>query len=141
MNAGLNVYRSGQVSKILLILNNQKGKTDLFGIRNFDRTILATLDSLGIPEKDLYLLPLHIKPPYTINTARGVAEFMKSKGFKSAVIINDNFHIRRSYLAYRAVFEYHNLDVYPGTFKIYIDSHNWWKSAPGIQRVFSGLPT
>ncbi|MBD3376983.1 hypothetical protein GF406_18290 [candidate division KSB1 bacterium] len=136
MKAGLRAFEEGLVSKILITINNKQGEIDIFGLKDFESILYDALDSLGVDLGSVHLLYLDIKPPFTINTAMQVAAYCKSQGFDSALLVNDNFHMRRSILAYRAVFRIFDLQVYPFTYEIYINSTNWWKASTGVRRVF-----
>jgi len=136
VKAGLQAFQEGSVSNILITINNQQGEIDIFGLNDFESILYRALDSLGIETESVHLLYLDIKPPFTINTAIKVALYCENHGFKSALLVNDNFHMRRSIMAYRAVFQIFNLRVYPYTYEIYINSSNWWKASTGVRRVF-----
>ncbi len=136
MKAGMRAFEAGLVPNILITINNKQGEIDIFGLNDFESILYDALDSLGVDTGSVHLLYLDIKPPFTINTATKVATYCKSQGFDSALLVNDNFHMRRSILAYRAVFRIFNLQVYPFTYEIYINSSNWWKASTGVRRVF-----
>ena len=136
MKAGLRAFEEGLVPTILITINNKEGEIDIFGLKDFESILYDALDSLGVDRGSVHLLYLDIKPPFTINTAMQVAAYCQSRGFDSALLVNDNFHMRRSILAYQAVFRIYDLQVYPFTYEIYINAGNWWKAATGVRRVF-----
>lgn len=126
-------YYSGQAKKIILVLHTYDLKPTIFGVSNYRPLVEATFDSLGIPKSDYQLLMLDVQDPYTYNSAVALADTLKDIG--SILVFNDNFHMRRSYLTFKKIFRKKNIDVYPYTYEIYLNSRNWWTSGNGWKRV------
>ena len=78
---------------------------------------------------------LDVPDPYTYNSAVALADTIKN--IKSLLVFSDNFHMRRSYLTFKKVFEPRGIEVFPYTYEIYLNSKNWWTSGNGWRRVFT----
>ncbi len=133
MHQALDVYKSGLARQILLVLHSYDVQPATFGLSHYRHIVIHTLDSLGIPQPDYSVLFIPLQDPYTYNSAVALADTLK--GVKSILLFDDNFHIRRSYLTYKKVFEKKNILVRPYTMDIYLNSKNWWYSANGWRRV------
>jgi hypothetical protein len=131
----LKAYTSGQAEKIILVLHTYDLKPTIFGISNYRPFVEAAFDSLGIPKEDYKLLMLDVPDPYTYNSAVALADTIKN--IESLLVFSDNFHMRRSYLTFKKVFEPKGVKVFPYTYDIYLNSKNWWTSGNGWRRVLS----
>ncbi len=129
----LTAYTSGQADKIILVLHTYDLEPTIFGIRNYRSYVEAAFDSLGIPNTDYHLYMFDVPDPYTYNSAVALADTLTD--IKSLLVFNDNFHMRRSYLTFKKIFEAKNIQVYPFTFDIYLNSRNWWSSGNGWRRI------
>jgi len=135
MNRAIQLYKAGQAKRIYVLLNALQGNVDVFGIGNYDTMIAASLDSLGIPARDYVIHSMAIRGPYARNTALELLKGIKDKNISSILIVNDKFHIRRSYLVYQKVLREIDVRVYTYTFDIYVDTETWWRSIDGVRRV------
>ncbi|MBN1559719.1 YdcF family protein [candidate division KSB1 bacterium] len=131
----LQAYHSGQARKIVLALHAYESQPTIFGIQNYRRFIELTLDSLNIPPHDYQFYLLNIQDPYTYNSAVALSDTLKN--IRSLLLFSDNFHMRRSYLTYKKVFDRKNIAVHPYTFDIYLNSSNWWTSVNGWRRIIT----
>ncbi len=134
MKAALKMIKKNQAKKIIITLNTME-ESATFAISNYAHHLMGHLDSLGLLKCQYQIIPIAVGDPFTYHTARTLGELLND-GIMSIGIVQDNFHIRRSYLTYKKVFKKKNINVYPCTFNIYVNSHNWWKSLGGIRRIF-----
>ncbi len=136
INQAMAAFQAGQVEQIIITRGQYQGAPEIFALANYDALLRAGLDSLGIPSTAVRLAPIHIQPPYTHNTARALLPILQAANIDTVLLMNDNFHIRRSVLAYRHVFAESEIAVFPYTVEIYLDAKNWWQYADGWRRVF-----
>jgi len=135
MNRAIQLYKTGQAGRIFILLNSNQGNVDVFGIGNYNKIISISLDSLGIPANDYFIHNIIVRGPYSRNVALELVKLIKDMNISSILIVNDNFHIRRSYLVYQKVLQEVNIKVYTNSFDIYVDTETWWRSIDGVRRV------
>ena len=135
MNAALQLWRQGLVKKVVITIHGSKNQHDLFGIENYESLIRSSLAAMGIPDSAYTILPLFIPPPFTKSEAETLATYLANQNIRSIQILTDGFHMRRSYLTYRAVLKPKGIAVYPHPVRIYVDSTNWWRNSNGVRRV------
>ncbi|NOY60879.1 MAG: hypothetical protein GXO75_18375 [Calditrichaeota bacterium] len=133
----IRLWREGTIKHIVMTLNTQNGLVDAFGLQNYQQIVRTKMDSLHVPPSAYTIMKLNITDPFTHNTAKALLQYMLGHNYHSLMIIHDNFHIRRSYLAYKKVMEKHGISIYPHTVRIYIDATNWWQAANGVRRVYA----
>jgi len=133
----IRLWREGMVKHIVMTLNTQNDLVDAFGLHNYEQLVAKQMDLLNVPPFVYTVMKLNITDPFTHNTAKALLKYMLVHKYHSLMICHDNFHIRRSYLAYKKVMGKHGINVYPHTVRIYIDATNWWKASNGVRRVYA----
>ncbi len=127
------VYEKGLARHIIFVLHAYDLKPTIFGVRHYEKLVAAGLDSLGIPRQDFSIMLVQTTDPYTYNTAKAMADSLPD--ITSILVFSDNFHIRRSYLAYKKIFEPRGVQVNAYSMPIYLHADNWWHYANGWRRV------
>ncbi len=129
----IKVYKKGLARHILFVLHAYDLKPTIFGVPHYERLVATALDSLGIPKEDYSIMLVQLSDPYTYNTAKALADSLN--GIRSLLVFSDNFHIRRSYLVYKKIFEPRGVEVHAWSMPIYLHADNWWRFANGWRRV------
>lgn len=127
------VYEKGLARHILFVLHAYDLKPTIFGVTHYEKLVATALDSLGIPRNDFSIMLVQTTAPYTYNTAKALADSLPD--ISSILVFSDNFHIRRSYLAYKKIFEPRGVQVSAYSMPIYLHADNWWRYANGWRRV------
>ena len=74
----------------------------------------------------------------TFDEAQDTLDYAEKKGWKKVILVTDEFHTRRSMLAFSKVFEGSQIGVQiAGAPNEIFDAMNWWKSDSGILAYFS----
>ena len=74
----------------------------------------------------------------TFDEAQDTLDYAEKKGWKKVILVTDEFHTRRSMLAFSKVFEGSQIEVQiAGAPNEIFDAMNWWKSDSGILAYFS----
>jgi uncharacterized SAM-binding protein YcdF (DUF218 family) len=133
MNEAIAVYRRGLAGKIVITLHSYDKQPDIFGIDHYENYIAAALDSLRIPKSDYRIFLIEVDEPYTYNAAKALSDSLPN--IRSLLVFSDNFHIRRSYLAFKKIFGARGVIVRPYTIPIYLNAYNWWTSINGWRRI------
>jgi uncharacterized SAM-binding protein YcdF (DUF218 family) len=133
----IELFQQKKIDHIIITLNDELGHGSVFGIDYYNNAIAARLDSIGVKKPDFTILNLTVRDPFTYNTARALIPYVRERNFHSLLIVHDNFHIRRSFLTYRAVFEQQGVQINPFSFQIYTTETDWWTNLGGVRRVVS----
>ncbi len=134
MNAAIELYRRGLASSMVIALHSYDKQPHMFGIDRYERFVASALDSLGIPRSDYRIMLIDVGEPFTYNAALAMADSLA--GISSVLVVSDNFHMRRSFLVYKKIFERRGTTVRSYTIPIYLHKRNWWRSLNGWRRVF-----
>jgi len=129
----IKVYEKGLAHHLLFVLHAYDLKPTIFGVTHYEALVATALDSLGIPRNDFSIMLVQTTDPYTYNTAKALADSLPDVA--SILVFSDNFHIRRSYLAYKKIFEPRGVQVNAYSMPIYLRADNWWRYGNGWRRV------
>ena len=129
----INVYEQGLTRRLLFVLHAYDLKPTIFAVPHYEKLVASALDSMGIPAKDYSIMLVQTKDPYTYNTALALSDSLSD--ISSILIFSDSFHMRRSYLTYKKIFNKKNIEVHAYSMAIYLDATNWWRSGNGWRRV------
>lgn len=124
--AGLKLYKKGISDKFILT-----GDKLFWFDEKVSWNYLAKrfLIKRKVPKKNIFL----IRSTSTYEDIKNSFEFMKKKGFKSAVIVSDLFHTRRIKLLVDKINEQYGFKiyVYPSNSFQY-NLYDWWKRERGL---------
>ncbi len=123
------------LAKDLVVVINENHKVNLIGIDDYDERIRDALLAMGFTSEEFVFLPVHFESPYTLHVARAVTDYCVQHHYKSALILSDSFHVRRTFLTYQKQFRKYGMEAFPYTYSIIITRDNWWKSSNGLRRV------
>jgi uncharacterized SAM-binding protein YcdF (DUF218 family) len=116
------------------LLEEGKGQRLLISGVNREAT-RADVQSVTKAVKPIYdcCVDLGFAAANTIGNARETAEWAKSKGYKSLIIVTADYHMPRSMLELRAAMPGVALNAYP--VKTDLNAHRWWKTSSSARRM------
>lgn len=69
----------------------------------------------------------------TVGNARETAEWARSRGYESLIVVTADYHMPRSMLELRAAMP--NVELYPYPVKTDLNAHRWWKTGLSARRM------
>ena len=129
-------FRQGYGEHILIVYSESNDIGGYVGVDDPRKLIHTALNEYGLDSSDVTLLPIIPCPPFTLNMAKRVKQYCLQNDVKSVMILNDNFHIRRSFLTFNKICKSDSILIRPHSVKIYLDKSNWWQHSNGVRRVF-----
>jgi uncharacterized SAM-binding protein YcdF (DUF218 family) len=116
------------------LLEEGKGQRLLISGVNREAT-RADVQSVTKAVKPIYdcCVDLGFAAANTIGNARETAEWAKSKGYKSLIVVTADYHMPRSMLELRAAMPGVVLNAYP--VRTDLNAHRWWKTSASARRM------
>ena len=127
--------RSGRAAHLVLVTHQTAGKPSPYEIKAADR-IEASLYQLGFPSERFTIILTPNIHPITLNEASIVLKRLSAEGVRSAVLMTDGFHERRSYLVYMQVGTPLGIKITPSTAFLDYTPENWWATRLGWYEFF-----
>jgi uncharacterized SAM-binding protein YcdF (DUF218 family) len=116
------------------LLEEGKGKRLLISGVNREAT-RAEIQAVTKAVKPIYdcCVDLGFAAANTVGNARETAEWARSKGYKSLIVVTADYHMPRSMLELRAAMPDVTLHPYP--VKTDLNARRWWKTSPSARRM------
>jgi len=127
--------RWGRAAHLVLVTHQTAGKPSPYEIKAADR-IEASLHQLGFPNDRFTIILAPNTHPITLNEASIVLKKLSADGVRSAVLMTDGFHERRSYLVYMQVGTPLGIKITPSTAFLDYTPENWWATRLGWYEFF-----
>ncbi len=131
---GKNLLSSGKVKKLIVVLHRIAPSNRPFALNeDYPDLVKKEMETLGMKERDFRIIVTHIHHPITLIEAKGVVEIISKENVKSAVLLSEGFHTRRSYLVYQHTCSPFQIKIFPSAcFNSYQPDH-WWSQEGGLR--------
>jgi uncharacterized SAM-binding protein YcdF (DUF218 family) len=104
---------------------------------NYSLYLTKELEKLGLKKDQIIVLEVPKEHPITLTEARIVLSSLSKGGIKSAILVVEGFHTRRSLWAYRQVGLPLGMEIISCPYFIRYRNENWWQGAYGIREFFN----
>lgn len=133
---GINLLSSGKVKKIIIVLHRIAPLERPFSLNeDYPDRVNKKLKALGLKETEFIVIVTHIHNPITLTEAREALKVISKMKIKSAILMSQGFHTRRSYLVYQQLCDPYQIKIYPSAYFNSYQSSRWWTQGSG-QRDF-----
>jgi uncharacterized SAM-binding protein YcdF (DUF218 family) len=129
MNEALSLYKD-DYAKIIVLTETGEQTEGYEYLNSFDMRI--QLMNNGIPSGNIMITDLTVNT--TVDEAVAIRDLMRNRQFRSAIVVTDPYHTRRSKLIFNQVFDETGIDVimHPVRSSWY-NSRTWFTSVKGWQ--------
>jgi uncharacterized SAM-binding protein YcdF (DUF218 family) len=132
--SGMDLLSSGKVKRIIVVLQNIAPAHRPFGIDgNYPDMVKQKLKDLGLKETQFQIVVTPIRYPITLREAEVALETMAKENIKSAILLSQGFHTRRSFLAYQYIGIPLQIKIFPSACFTEYQLNNWWVQEPGVR--------
>jgi hypothetical protein len=138
--SGIKLLSSKKVKRIVVVLHRISPSHRPFALNeDYPNLVKKELETLGLRESDFKIIVTRIRNPVTLTSARGAMEALSQDNIKSAILLSQGFHTRRSFLVYQHVGNPLQIKIFPSAcFNIYQRDH-WWSQERAIRDFLSEL--
>jgi hypothetical protein len=132
---GVDLLQNSKTRRLVVVMHLHEKEGQLFAIQEeYPRMLRKKLKTLGLREEQLEIILVPINDhPITLTEARFVMAVLAKEGVRSAVLVSEGFHTRRSWAVYRQEGEGFKISVKPHPCFINYKKENWWKQKEGIR--------
>lgn len=109
--------------------------TDAEVPRYYHQMLDLYFQSEGIDASKVLRIPVEMREPVTLNTARTVVDTLHRRGCKSFVLVSPWYHSNRSFKVYRNYASEKGIIVYCKPSEGGITRSNWWTTHAGLSTV------
>jgi uncharacterized SAM-binding protein YcdF (DUF218 family) len=140
MQVGMSLLSSGRAGRLIIIYHYPGNEGDSGTSPNY-HFISRKIEQLGLKKDHILLIGTSDNHPITMTEAKTVLAYLSSSKVKSAILLAEGFHTRRSYWAYKQSGLPLDITIIPVPYFLLYGNHgysteDWWQRTGGIQAFF-----
>jgi uncharacterized SAM-binding protein YcdF (DUF218 family) len=132
----LDLVSSGKADYLVVVDQDVKGE-DIFALSDYPLLVAKNLEALGLKKGQFEVIGVPAKHPVTLTEAKIVLSQLSKKGVRSAILLTQGFHARRSYWAYKRVGLPLGIEIIPCAYFTNYGKENWWQQTEGVEEFLS----
>ena len=134
LNAGMRLLVDGKAKRMVVVLHHPSKENQVFALENrYTQLLINELQNLGLGKEKVQVISAPIDGhPITLTEARFVVNKLSQNGTRSAILVSEGFHTRRSFWVYRGEGARVALHVIPYPYFVEYESNSWWREAQGV---------
>jgi hypothetical protein len=137
---GLGLLSSGMASHLVVVIQQNLTDGKIFALPNYSGLLTDNLEGLGLEKDDFQIIIVPTNHPVTLTEAKIVLSDLSKSGARSAILLSEGFHTRRSFWTYKKVGKPLRIEIIPHPYFIEYQNENWWQQILGIQHfVYESL--
>lgn len=138
LKAGMRLLSNGRATRFVVVLHQPLKEDQVFALQGkYTQILINELEHLGLQKEKVQVISAPIDGhPITLKEARFVVAKLSQDGVRSAILLSEGFHTRRSFGVYRQEGDRVGLHVIPYSYFIEYGDNSWWHEARGIKDFF-----
>jgi hypothetical protein len=138
VKSGIKLLLSKNVKRIVVVLHRISPSHRPFALNeDYTHLVRKELAALGLKENDFEIIVTRINNPVTLTSATGAMGVLSKENVKSAILLSQGFHTRRSYLVYQYLANPSQIKIFPSAcFNKYQLGH-WWLQEHAVRDFLS----
>lgn len=136
IQVGMRLLSSGRAARLIIIYHYSvnEGNVGTSAHYNF---ISRKIEALGLKKDHILLIGIPDNHPITLIEAKTVLAYLSNNKLKSAILLAEGFHTRRSYWAYKQTGVPLDIIIIPVPYFLSYGNHaygneDWWQRTGGI---------
>lgn len=130
---GMDLLSSETTKRMVIVLQQNSEDESVFALPKYSLLLTDTLQKRGLKKDQFVIIGVPTNHPITLTEARIVLADLSQRGAKSAILVAEGFHTRRSLWAYKQVGLSLGIEIIPFPFFTKYRSENWWQSIGGVR--------
>jgi len=132
VETGRDLLSSGRAKHLVIVYQNSENERIFDRPLNYNLLLTQKLENLGLKKEQIQVIEVPTEHPITLTEARTVLSNLSRSGVKSAILVAEGFHTRRSYWAYKQVGLSLGIKIIPCPYFIKYQHENWWTKIKGV---------
>ena len=138
VNQGIRFLSHRKAKRLVVVLHQYIKDDQPFALQDrYTQLVLSESERMGLETGKFQVLvaPIH-GHPITLNEAKFVVERISREGVKSAILVSEGFHTRRSWGVYSQEGAHLGLRIVALPYFTEYRSDNWWQHVKGVHDFF-----
>jgi hypothetical protein len=139
MEIAIDLLSSGRTNHLVIVYQNSRDKRIFDRSLNYNLLLIQKLETLGLNKDQIQVIEVPTEHPITLTEAQSVLSRLSGSGVKSAILIAEGFHTRRSYWAYKRVGLPLGIKIIPCPYFMKYRNEDWWTKINGVSEFSNEL--
>jgi hypothetical protein len=135
LKTGLDLVASGKAGRLVIVVQQAPADTGNVGLSDYPSLLTRHLEKMGILEGRFQVVAVPMSHPITLTEAGIVLSVLSSKGTRSAIVVAEGFHTRRSYWSYKAAGMRCGIEISPHPCFVTYPKVGWWTHLDGLHEM------
>jgi uncharacterized SAM-binding protein YcdF (DUF218 family) len=133
VRVGARLLSSERASFLVIVYHTSESEKIFDRPSNYNLFLTRKLEDLGLKKDQIYIIAVPKEHPITLVEARFVLSRLSKMGLKSAILLAQGFHTRRSFWSYKWVGMPLGIEIIPYPYFMRYQKESWWKESGGIR--------
>jgi len=129
---GIGLLSSKRANRLVIVYHNSEKERIFDRPTNYNNFLTQKLEELGLKKDQVQVIGVTIDHPITLTEAQIVLSHLSKDRVKSAILLADGFHTRRSYWTYKHVGLPLGIKIIPYPYFTVYQNKNWWQEIDGV---------
>ena len=135
---GISLLSSKRANRLIIAYHNSE-KEQIFDRPINYNLLIQKLEKLGLQKDQVQVIGVTIGHPITLTEAQIVLSHLSKDGVKTAILLAEGFHTRRSYWTYKNVGLLVGIKIIPYPYFTTYENKNWWQEIRGVEAFVDEL--
>ncbi len=131
VKVGMGLIESGRAHGLVVVYQDSNGERTFGKPTDYASFLSQEIGRLGLKGDQIKVFSVPQEHPITLNEARAVLSRLSGDHIRSAILVSQDFHSRRSYWAYKQVGIPLGIDIISHPYFPRFSLDNWWRNAWG----------
>jgi uncharacterized SAM-binding protein YcdF (DUF218 family) len=136
VRVGMGLITAGTAHGMVVVYQHSEDEKIFGRPLYFNLYLRKELEKLGLKRDQIIVLEVPKDHPITLTEARIVLSSLSQRGIKSAILVAEGFHTRRSLWAYRRMGLPFGIEIIPHPYFMRYQTENWWQQIYGTVEFF-----
>jgi hypothetical protein len=130
---GISLLSSKRANRLVIVYHNSEKERIFDRPMNYNDLLIQKLENLGLQKDQVQVIGVAIDHPITLTEAQIVLSHLSKDGVKTAILLAEGFHTRRSYWTYKHVGLPLGIKIIPYPYFTLYQNKNWWQEIGGVE--------
>lgn len=136
---GMNLLSYRKARSLIIVYQDSKNERIFDRPSNYSLLLTQKLEECGLKRDQIKVIEVPSDHPITLREAQTVLSHLSQQGMKSAILLAEGFHTRRSFWTYKQVGLPLGIKIIPYPYYISYHKEDWWRTSKGVYEFIDEL--
>lgn len=133
----MELLSSGMANRMVIVIQQNPTNERPLALPNYSLLITKNLEAMGLHENQFQVITVPANHPITLTEAKIVLANLSLSNVRSAILMAEGFHARRSFWAYKRVGTPLGIEIISCPYFVKYPRKTWWRTVDGCYEFIS----